>query len=191
MFHASAFTSRFFAHSAWRIPISDCSTSISFLGGLEKTNIVKIDAINEVNNRYIFVEDFSLAKQFPRTYAALDTVTTNFQNCILMACKRITNDWELIGQMLSNAGAVGKAKEEKPTLRLTHIQTTGSDFHKGGQQTLILTFLKQVGDISPEKIKLVYKPGNVELDSRIIGKSGDTTSLMGILNAAIYAKFFL
>ncbi|MEO0377929.1 MAG: DUF4135 domain-containing protein, partial [Cyanobacteria bacterium P01_A01_bin.17] len=48
---------------------------------------------------------------------------------------------------------------------LDAIATTGSDYHKGGKQVLILTFTLANNTTQ----KLVYKPSDVEIDLRLVG----------------------
>ena len=78
--------------------------------------------------------------------------------------------------------------------KLIDIQSTGSDFHKGGQQVLILTFSLHGYGLIPD-CRLVYKPSDLEVDCLLIGDSQavndhsqrrfQDASLMEILNKLI------
>ena len=94
-------------------------------------------------------------ERYPRIKHAVETVSTNFVKNIGEACQRLKNDWDIIHQYFF---ASNPAKS-----KLVKITPTGSDFHKGGKQVLILTF-----NIDKVEHKLVYKPGDIELDYRLL-----------------------
>jgi hypothetical protein len=88
---------------------------------------------------------------------AVTTVADNFANNIIAACARMAGDWDDICAIFFPGNQ---------PIELRKITPTGSDFHKGGQLVLILTFNTSA--------TLVYKPADVELDYRLIG---DTTAV--------------
>src|SRR5262249_51818556 len=78
--------------------------------------------------------------------------------------------------------------------KLTAIQSTGSDFHKGGQQVLILTFSIQG---ATRTLHVVYKPSDLEVDCLIVGDTQavnilrprfQQSSLMEMLNSLIQGR---
>ena len=60
--------------------------------------------------------------------------------------------------------------------QLTGIKFTGADFHKGGQAPFFLTFTAP--GHPPDVCKVVYKPGNLQVDKLIFGR-GNTNALTG------------
>ncbi|GAB3467846.1 eCIS core domain-containing protein [Actinophytocola sediminis] len=55
--------------------------------------------------------------------------------------------------------------------RLTDVEYTGSDFHKGGQQVLFLYFTAPATDTAAEdQRKLVYKPSSLQVDAELYGR---------------------
>jgi hypothetical protein len=129
--------------------------------------------------------------RFPITDHALQTIATNFQQNILQACGRIIQDQRAITDLF----------DEYDFLTITglkEIESTGSDFHKGGKQVLILTFsIIYFGERFPisTQLKLIYKPSDIEVDCLLVGdssavKSADpnfniTASLTEIINGLI------
>jgi hypothetical protein len=109
---------------------------------------------------------------FPITDHALLRITGNFQRNIREACTRIIQD---------KAALVRLYNDQYPYLtlkRLKEIKSTGSDFHKGGKQVLILTFsVSYVGryPMLDDVLKVVYKPSDVEVDCLLIGNSAAVT----------------
>ncbi|WNV03788.1 DUF4135 domain-containing protein [Candidatus Methylospira mobilis] len=89
----------------------------------------------------------------PRTKYAIDKQISHFLSNIRLLIDRLSADWKLIGEFFGD-------ELEK----LSAIECTGSDFHKGGQQVLILTFSTR----SCYR-KLVYKPRDVEADCYLVG----------------------
>lgn len=104
---------------------------------------------------------------------AVKKIAENFIANLQSFSERLLKDWESINECFFQ----GKVQE------LVKIRTTGSDFHKGGKQVLILTFqleedlirdrLIESGEKKSygryEKKKLVYKPSDVEVDFRLVG----------------------
>jgi hypothetical protein len=104
-------------------------------------------------NEIVGVELFF--KRNPRTQHALNKLTSHFINNIALLLKRLIKDWKVIETIF---GA-------KIDSTLTKIETTGSDYHKGGKQVLILTFSTNI-----THTKLVYKPSNIVVDCCLVGR---------------------
>jgi hypothetical protein len=111
--------------------------------------------------------------RYPITSEAMQRLTQNFQQNILQACQRIIQDRGDIERLFSDLYI------DLSLDYLSKIKSTGSDFHKGGKQVLILTFSKtsyvvtQDGDLAPVpgELKLVYKPSDLEADCMLAGNS--------------------
>ncbi|ATL48171.1 hypothetical protein COR50_13915 [Chitinophaga caeni] len=116
---------------------------------------------------------------FRNTYTvsttALQLVDQHFRNNIREACTRVFNDRPSIAtfyEQIYNRAIIVRS--------LKKIKSSGSDFHKGGKQVLILTYLGSYEGLDDEgqqaifyaDYKLVYKPSDIELDCLIAGKSG-------------------
>ncbi|WP_411851087.1 DUF4135 domain-containing protein [Stenotrophomonas sp. LGBM10] len=106
-------------------------------------------------------------RRYPMTRRMVETTAANFQRNILQCCDRVLEDWPDLEAFFF--GGTGMQA-------LTEIGATGSDFHKGGGQVLLLTFR----DAAALSHRLVYKPSDVERDFRIVG---DTHALTAALNA--------
>jgi hypothetical protein len=121
----------------------------------------------------------------------LTTVTNNFRENVFRACNRILNDWDDLGRYFF---------ENHQLHDLIRFTTTGSDFHKGGQQVLLLTFrarplaevratsrsccasltrgILSILDLAPfDELRLAYKPTDIERDCRLVG---DVTHLKAV-----------
>lgn len=100
---------------------------------------------------------------------AIVRIAANFQQNIQTMCQRVFADRSAIEHLFED--------DVTTIINLTSLQkieSTGSDFHKGGQQVLILTFrmLRSDGEIpSLGNFKLIYKPGDLEADCLIAGDS--------------------
>ena len=148
-----------------------------------------------------------LAEAQPLVPDVLDTVAGHFVRNLVNACGRIVADWQTLCPFFF---------PKRKVLELVRIDTSGSDFHKGGQQVLFLTFtlepeaikidsiasitkkLSSVINKAPlEKVKLVYKPADLERDYRVVsdwkyvpsvvrdlGKNDATKSLLTIHESA-------
>jgi hypothetical protein len=99
------------------------------------------------------------SKTSPRTLHAAQQICTNFIGNIQLACNRIRADW-------ADIAALFFAPDGVTITDLARIRATGSDSHKGGKQVLILTFAAK-----PHPVQLVYKPGDIEVDARILGRT--------------------
>ncbi len=108
-------------------------------------------------------------KRYPVIARRVQNLTSSFKNNIHTACCRIANNWD----DLQKTFAPDRYKIEK----LTKVESTGSDFHKGGQQVLILGFeLKLVAGTpvngkSVDSINVVYKPSDLEVDCLLAGNT--------------------
>jgi len=105
-----------------------------------------------------------LLPQDSTIYIVFKLIKEHFRDNILTACKRVLSDWDALGKMFVD-------REGQRLDQLTEITSTGSDFHKGGQQVLILSF-----NTEPDKkqLRIVYKPSDLEVDCLIMG---DTRAL--------------
>lgn len=106
--------------------------------------------------------------QYPITTNAVQQITANFQANIEEACRRIWGDLNQIRELFIDLypGLVLNS--------LKAIKSSGSDFHKGGKQVLILTFATswQWGRIPWwSDLKVVYKPTDLEIDCLLAGNS--------------------
>ncbi len=106
--------------------------------------------------------------EYTITKNALDKITENFQRNLATACQRIWADRSDIGTLFSDGS------RQLTLTGLTEITSSGSDFHKGGQQVLLLTFSTSLsGGCYPatSTLKLVYKPADLEVDCLIAGEA--------------------
>jgi hypothetical protein len=134
-------------------------------------------------------------QQFPIAAGAVQAITNNFQQNILQACRSVVQDKAMITALYGDAYAW------LTITGLKRIESTGSDFHKGGKQVLILTFSIRYWVLShgaaPKwgELKVVYKPSDIEADCLIIGDSAAvrradpnfpiTASLTEVINGLI------
>jgi Domain of unknown function (DUF4135) len=129
---------------------------------------------------------------YPIMRHLLTQLTANLRNNLQQACTRIYNDRNRIADLFN---------DQYPALELlnlTGIAPTGSDFHKGGQQVLILTFSTRwwwgPGQGLPwwSDLKVVYKPADMEVDCLIVGNSAAANRALGnpaFLNASLVEIF--
>lgn len=118
------------------------------------------------------------------TAQALLRLSANFEGNIFQACQRIIADRVLLTRFYSDL-----YEEDFAILSLQKIKSTGSDFHKGGKQVLILTFeVIHTVDYGPPvmfaptraELKVVYKPSDLEADCLLIGDSAVINRTLGI-----------
>lgn len=105
----------------------------------------------------------------PVTHHALERLATHFRNNILEACQRVIADKDALTRFYNDLYNKSLAINS-----LDAIKSTGSDFHKGGKQVLILTFdITYTSRLQTkrETLKVVYKPSDLEADCLIIGDS--------------------
>lgn len=106
--------------------------------------------------------------QYPITTNAIQRISANFQANIEEACRRIWGDLNQIRDLFI---------DQYPGLVLNSlkaIKSTGSDFHKGGKQVLILTFATGWwwGNVPWwSDLRVVYKPTDLEIDCLLVGNS--------------------
>jgi hypothetical protein len=120
----------------------------------------------------------------PLALGALARLSANFQGNILLACQRIIADKALLNTFYRDL-----YPNNLVIRSLQKIKSTGSDFHKGGKQVLILTFdiiyLVAYGPplgLAPsrEELKVVYKPSDLEVDCLIAGDSTVVNRVLGV-----------
>jgi len=98
----------------------------------------------------------------PLAQTLLNRVTNNFLKNLYTSISRVATDKAAI-EACFLMGA--------PIHAITRIQSTGSDFHKGGQQVLIIDLAYTDGRGAEKMLRLVYKPSDVEFDYRIAGRN--------------------
>lgn len=98
----------------------------------------------------------------PLAQALLDRITNNFLENLLTSIRRIATDKAAIEACFLKGARIHA---------ITRVRSTGSDFHKGGQQVLIFDLAYIDGRGSKRKLRLVYKPSDVELDYRMVGRN--------------------
>jgi hypothetical protein len=183
-----------------------CAVLDSFVGAAINTDMLaKAASFNSYANYFDVVVfqgnyDHNVAAFFtsyPATERAVQALTTNFSDNITTACTRIQLNWNEISKTF--------APSNGQITHLLRIKSTGSDFHKGGQQVLILTFQlflaisDNMGDVHPmnDTLQVIYKPADVEIDCLIAGDSAavnavhagfQTESLFEIVNTLIAAE---
>lgn len=127
------------------------------------------------------VTDFR--KRYPIAATALEKLADNFERNIKQACGRVIADRALLTSFYEDL------YEDLNILSLQKIKSTGSDFHKGGKQVVILTFaIVHTVDYGPpithgpkwDELKVVYKPSDVEADCLIAGDSAVVNRVLGI-----------
>jgi hypothetical protein len=118
---------------------------------------------------------------YPLTDDALTRIVASFQNNVATAARRIVTDRAAIAALFADLHHPGLTLNA-----LTEIRATGSDFHKGGRQVLILTFTVPASNgWGPDsELKVVYKPADMEIDCLVAGNSA-------AVNAAIPGAPFL
>jgi hypothetical protein len=121
--------------------------------------------------------------RYPITAAAFEKLAANFERNIFQSCRRIIADKTLLTAFYRDL-----YEDEFSILSLQKIKSTGSDFHKGGKQVLILTFaIVHTVDYGPpigpaptrEELKVVYKPSDLEVDCLILGDSAVVNRVLG------------
>ena len=135
--------------------------------------------------------------RYPIADHALAQLSTNFQQNIKTCCERVIADRPLLQNFYNDL-----YNNTLQIYGLTGIKSSGSDFHKGGQQVLILEFRGAyrpagAGAASVITFKVVYKPGDLEADCLIVGNSAAVNhvipgfmvnSLFEIYNATLAAN---
>jgi Domain of unknown function (DUF4135) len=146
-------------------------------------NILNVaDVTYDLNVNNFFV-------QYPITDNALNQITNNFQQNIKIACDRILDDH-------ANNRIRDLFIGQYPNLNirsLKAIKSTGSDFHKGGKQVLILTFDAVWWEgWKPHWIdlKVVYKPTDLEIDCLLVGNSAAVNNVTPGFQVQSLAEIF-
>lgn len=124
-----------------------------------------------------------LQERFQNLFETNKIVTHNFIQTRLMALKRIQQDFDVLKSCF--------LKELGNNIKLYEISSSGSDFHKQGQQVLILTFI----DSTNKSKKVIYKPSPVQADALLVGNIEELKtinknyqghfSLIELLNSAL------
>lgn len=127
---------------------------------------------------------------YPATNRAILSLTANFRTNIETACNRILDHWDDIGSVFTG--------DNSQLDKLIRIKSSGSDFHKGGKQVLILTFeLYEVVTDNEDgaypigsTMNLMYKPSDIEADCLIAGDSEAVNSVhAGFQDSSLFEIF--
>ncbi|MFY0255957.1 DUF4135 domain-containing protein [Chitinophaga sp. 30R24] len=105
----------------------------------------------------------------PVSTAALNHLYNHFTGNITRACERVYSDRGVLDTFYQ-----ALYTDTSLVASLDGIKSTGSDFHKGGQQVLILTMKILMVDTSLSTYqyrKMVYKPSDLEADCLLAGNS--------------------
>lgn len=102
----------------------------------------------------------------PNAQWLLETITTNFINNLDLCLKRVRADRKAIERCFLDGQKIQQ---------ISNVTVSDSDPHKGGKQVIFLTFKTTQGET-----KVVYKPSDVEIDYRLVGKN--TPHLVAFLN---------
>ena len=125
----------------------------------------------------------SFRSRYPISRDALAGVFANFERNIKQACERIHADQAMLTILYQDL-----FEDDFAILHLSKIKSTGSDFHHGGQQVLILTFdVVESVDYGPPigvlprrgTLRVVYKPSDIEVDCLIAGDSAPVNRALG------------
>jgi hypothetical protein len=120
--------------------------------------------------------------RYPISRDALAGLFANFTRNIKLACERVYADRAMLERFYEDLFPLGFS-----ILSLSNIKSTGSDFHRGGQQVLILTFDVMEWEVIPPGVqapargtlKVVYKPSDLEADCLIVGDSAPVNRALG------------
>jgi hypothetical protein len=129
--------------------------------------------------------------RYPISAAALQLLSANFEGNVFLCCQRVIADEASLTAFYEDL-----YEEDFAILSLQKIKSTGSDFHKGGKQVLILTFqIVHTVDYGPpitfapsrEELKVVYKPSDPEADCLIVGDSAAVNNVIpGFMAASLF-----
>ncbi|MDV3457681.1 DUF4135 domain-containing protein [Sphingomonas sp. HF-S4] len=115
----------------------------------------------------------------PASATAIQQLAQNFMANVKQACDRIYSDRLALQNFYIDL-------DPQLTIdTLARIKSTGSDFHKGGKQVLILTFniTSPARSATPSKLKTIYKPSDLEADCLIVG---DSTVINRVLHPTVF-----
>lgn len=114
--------------------------------------------------------------QYPITQNAITRITANFQGNLTEAVQRILADRPAITALFADLYTGLSLRS------LSSVRSTGSDFHKGGKQVLILEFTtRSWNGWAPfaSTLKLVYKPADLEVDCLLYGNASAVNRAVG------------
>ena len=128
-------------------------------------NVTQLDAYTRYFNWFINKRQpngvDAFFTRYPIVHHWCERKTHHFYSNITEACNRVLADWDDVSQVFVNG--------TQELTALKKITSTGSDFHKGGKQVLLLDF--EVGGNPSNVVRIVYKPSDVEVDYRLFGKN--------------------
>lgn len=123
-----------------------------------------------------------LFQKYPELKSRLTKITANYVKAIKKLLRRLNNDMEMLKKHFLYS-------LDNPVL--SRIISSGSDFHKQGQQVLILVF----DGVSEGSIKVIYKPSPITADAMLFGdlsklqtinsKFSGQSSFVELLNKAL------
>lgn len=121
-----------------------------------------LDPVNAtyVGNRTAF------RARYPIIDHALQQLSNNFQTNIQKCCERVIADRGMLANLFRDMYPANNLTIDT----LQTIRSTGSDFHKGGKQVLILEF-NVLTNAGTEQLKIVYKPSDLEADCLLAGNT--------------------
>jgi hypothetical protein len=129
-------------------------------------------------------------QRYPITNHALTKLHNNFKANIIEMCGRVIADRQLLiafyQDLYHNTLNIASLEE---------IKSTGSDFHKGGKQVLILTFaITYQQPLSSQytiaRLKVIYKPSDLEIDCLIAGDSAALNRVQqGFMDKSLFEIF--
>ncbi len=123
---------------------------------------------NNILNANYAANVLAFRNNYPITDNALTRIAANFRANVKEACGRAYTDRAAIQNLFIDL---------YPGLTLNSlkaVRSTGSDFHKGGRQVLVLTFgtFWWWGRVPWwSDLKVVYKPTDLEIDCLLVGNS--------------------
>lgn len=123
------------------------------------TSITNVQAQTALKNYYKEVGwlDSHLSKVFPLFSEQLQLISDNYRKHIVLMLKRVATNESILNNDYFNP--------EGSPITLVHIRSTGSDWHKQGQNVLILQFK----NMTNQYFKVIYKPSPVVTDVFLIG----------------------
>jgi hypothetical protein len=119
----------------------------------------------------------AFVKRQPQAKTLLDRVAKNFRDNVEECLKRVRGDRKAIETCFLDGGTI---------VKITRIDSPGSDPHKGGKRVVILTFEYRPGQEGTAQKRVVYKPSDVEIDYRLAGRN--TPALQGFLEACEHSR---
>lgn len=151
---------------------SGSATTIQFYNYYFNTNILAANDDTYNSNVDKFMSDY------PATNHALGRLAANLQSNIKLCCERVILDRQILTDFFN---ANGIYQNTLSIIALTEIESSGSDFHKGGKQVLFLGFSGEYNrgsKVKSVRLKVVYKPSDLEADCLIAGNSNVVNTLL-------------